>query len=144
MARFLEQARPGDYVALMAYLTEGPKVEELLQAIREQLRDHLHLATTLGYGPRFLHSTGQLHKGGPNTGLFLQLTADDAEDADVPGRPYTFGVLKRAQAQGDLEALRKHNRRVMRIHLGDDVAQGLADAREVIAASLADDYALSE
>jgi transaldolase/glucose-6-phosphate isomerase len=144
VARFLEQARPGDYVALMAYLTEGPKVEELLQAIREQLRDHLHLATTLGYGPRFLHSTGQLHKGGPNTGLFLQLTADDAEDADVPGRPYTFGVLKRAQAQGDLEALRKHNRRVMRIHLGDDVAQGLADAREVIAASLADDYALSE
>jgi hypothetical protein len=144
VARFLEQARPGDYVALMAYLTEKPEVEDVLQAIRECLRDHLHLATTLGYGPRFLHSTGQLHKGGPNTGLFLQLTADDAEDIDVPGRPYTFGVLKRAQAQGDLEALRKHGRRVMRIHLGSDVAQGLAAVREVIAASLADDYALAE
>jgi transaldolase/glucose-6-phosphate isomerase len=144
VARFLEQAHPGDYVALMAYLTEEPEVEEVLQAIRECLRDHLHLATTLGYGPRFLHSTGQLHKGGHNTGLFLQLTTDDAKDADIPGRPYSFGVLKRAQAQGDLEALRKHGRRVMRIHLGDDVAQGLADAREVIAAALADDYALSE
>jgi transaldolase/glucose-6-phosphate isomerase len=144
LARFLEQARPGDYVALMAYLTEGPQVEEALQAIREHLRDHLHLATTLGYGPRFLHSTGQLHKGGPNSGLFLQLTADDAEDVQVPGAPYTFGVLKRAQAQGDLEALRKHGRRVMRIHLGHDAPQGLAAVREVTAASPADDYALSE
>jgi hypothetical protein len=144
LARFLEQARPGDYVALMAYLPERPQVEEMLQAIREHLRNHLHLATTLGYGPRFLHSTGQMHKGGSNTGLFLQLTADDAEDADVPGQPYTFGVLKRAQAQGDLEALRKHERRVMRIHLGGDVARGLAAVREVVAASLVDNYALSE
>jgi transaldolase/glucose-6-phosphate isomerase len=144
LARFLEQARPGDYIALMAYLTEEPRVEEVLQAIRKDLRDHLHLATTLGYGPRFLHSTGQLHKGGPNSGLFLQLTADDAGDADIPGRPYTFGVLKHAQAQGDLEALRKHGRRVMRIHLGDDVAQGLAAVREAVAASLPDDYAPSE
>jgi transaldolase/glucose-6-phosphate isomerase len=144
VAHFLEQARPGDYVALMAYLTEEPHVDKMLQAIRTHLRDHLRLATTLGYGPRFLHSTGQLHKGGPNTGLFLQLTADDAEDADIPGRPYTFGVLKRAQAQGDLEALRKHGRRVMRIHLGSDVARGLAAVREVIAASLANGYALAE
>jgi transaldolase/glucose-6-phosphate isomerase len=144
LARFLEQARPGDYVALMAYLTESAQTAQALQAIRLDLRDNLHLATTLGYGPRFLHSTGQFHKGGPNTGLFLQLTADDAEDVQIPGAPYTFGVLKRAQALGDLEALRKHGRRVMRIHLGRDVAQGLAAVREVIAASLADSYALSE
>jgi transaldolase/glucose-6-phosphate isomerase len=132
LARFLEQARPGDYVALMAYLTEAPQVEKALQAIREHLRDHLHLATTLGYGPRFLHSTGQLHKGGPNTGLFLQLTADDAEDVDVPGQPYTFSVMKQAQAQGDLEALRKHKRRVMRIHLGSNALGGLKHLAEAL------------
>jgi hypothetical protein len=75
------------------------------------------LATTLGYGPRFLHSTGQFHKGGPNTGLFLQLTADDAEDASIPGAPGTFGVFKRAQALGDLEGSGKHGRRAIRVHL---------------------------
>jgi transaldolase/glucose-6-phosphate isomerase len=144
LARFLDQARPGDYVALMAYLTESTQTDRELQAIRLHLRNKLHLATTLGYGPRFLHSTGQFHKGGPNTGLFLQLTADDAEDVQVPGAPYTFGVLKRAQALGDLEALRKHGRRVMCIHLGRDVAQGLAAVREVITASPANIYALSE
>jgi hypothetical protein len=79
----------------------------------------------MGYGPRFLHSTGQFHKGGPNTGLFLQLTADDIEDIPIPGAPYTFGIFKRAQALGDLEALRKHGRRVGRIHLGPDVNKGL-------------------
>jgi hypothetical protein len=126
LAQFLDQSRPGDYVALMAYLTEEPETEQALQAIRLHLRDRLQLATTVGYGPRFLHSTGQFHKGGPNTGLFLQLTVDDAEDADVPDKPYTFGVLRRAQALGDLEALRKHGRRVMRIHLGADVGRGLA------------------
>lgn len=132
LAQFLDQGRPGDYVALMAYLTENARTEEALQAIRLQVRDKLHLATTLGYGPRFLHSTGQLHKGGPNTGLFLQLTADDAEDADVPGQPYTFGVMKRAQAQGDLEALRKHNRRVMRVHLGSNTLDGLKHFAEAL------------
>ena len=108
LQRFLAQARPGDYVALMAYLTEDSATEQALQAIRLRLRDSLRLATTLGYGPRFLHSTGQFHKGGPNTGLFLQLTADDAADLPVPGQPYTFGIFKRAEALGDLEALRKH------------------------------------
>jgi transaldolase/glucose-6-phosphate isomerase len=126
LARFLAQARPGGYVALMAYLPENPDTEQALQRIRLRLRDGLKLATTLGYGPRFLHSTGQFHKGGPNTGLFLQLTADDAHDAPVPGQPYTFGVFKQAQAQGDLEALRKHGRRVLRIHLGKDVLHGLS------------------
>jgi transaldolase/glucose-6-phosphate isomerase len=135
--RFLAQARPGNYVALMAYLTESPATEQALQAIRLRLRDSLHVATTLGYGPRFLHSTGQFHKGGPNTGLFLQLTADDAEDADIPGQPYTFSTFKRAQALGDLEALRKHGRRVVRIHLGADVGQGLATLGQALDVALA-------
>ena len=137
LRRFLVQARPGDYVALMAYLTEGPAVDEALQAIRKWLRDGLHLATTLGYGPRFLHSTGQFHKGGPNRGLFLQLTADDAEDAPIPGQSCTFGLFKRAQALGDLEALRKHGRRVVRVHLGADVSQGLVELKRAIEAALA-------
>jgi hypothetical protein len=124
--------RPGDYVALQAYLTEDPEVNSSLQDLRMLLRDRLRLATTLGYGPRFLHSTGQYHKGGPNNGLFLQLTAEDLEDAQVPGRPYTFGLLKKAQALGDLEALRKHNRRAVRIHLGEDVLRGLADLRQTV------------
>jgi glucose-6-phosphate isomerase len=138
LARFLDQKRPGDYVALMAYLTEEPETEQALQAIRLRLRDGLCLVTTLGYGPRFLHSTGQFHKGGPNTGLFLQLTADDTEDADVPGKPYTFGVLKRAQALGDLEALRKHGRRVVRIHLGANAAEGLEVLQKVLEGVLKD------
>jgi transaldolase/glucose-6-phosphate isomerase len=132
LAHFLAQAGPSDYVTLMAYLTETPAIDQALQSIRLKLRDRLKLATTLGYGPRFLHSTGQFHKGGPNTGLFLQLTADDTEDADVPGEPYSFGVLKRAQALGDLEALRKHGRRVVRIHLGADVTAGLRVLAEAL------------
>ncbi len=122
---FFDQVRPGDYIALQAYLTETPETTQALQGLRKELRDGLGLATTLGYGPRFLHSTGQYHKGGPDTGLFLQLTADDAEDAPIPGVPYTFGDFKQAQALGDLEALQKHGRRVMRVHLGADVRQGL-------------------
>jgi transaldolase/glucose-6-phosphate isomerase len=136
LRRFLAQVQPGDYVALQAYLTESPGTEEMLQVIRHYLRNRLHVATTLGYGPRFLHSTGQFHKGGPNTGLFLQLTADDAEDTAVPEQPYTFGVFKRAQALGDLEALRKHERRVMRIHMGADVSQGLIALKEAVETAL--------
>ena len=133
---FLAQARPGDYVAIMAYLTEDSAIEKALQAIRLRLRDRLRLATTLGYGPRFLHSTGQFHKGGPNTGLFLQLTSDDAGDLPVPGQPYTFGIFKRAEALGDLEALHKHQRRAIRIHLGADVGKGLAALEQAIKAAL--------
>jgi len=138
LQRFLAQARADNYVALMAYLTETPATEQALHAIRLRLRDSLRLATTLGYGPRFLHSTGQFHKGGPNTGLFLQLTADDAVDLPVPGQPYTFGIFKRAEALGDLEALRKHHRRVIRIHLGADVARGLAALTRAIDTALLD------
>jgi hypothetical protein len=138
LRQFLAQAQPGDYVAMQAYLTESPGTEEMLQVIRLYLRNKLHVATTLGYGPRFLHSTGQFHKGGPNTGLFLQLTADDAKDTPVPEQPYTFGVFKRAQALGDLEALRKHERRVVRIHMEADLSQGLVALEEAVEAAFAD------
>jgi hypothetical protein len=136
LQQVLVQARPGDYVALMAYLTEEPSTEEALQTIRTKLRDNLQIGTTLGYGPRFLHSTGQYHKGGPNTGLFLQLTSEDIQDARIPEQPYSFGLFKRAQALGDLEALRKHGRRVIRIHLGEDVAEGLAALTVAIESAL--------
>ncbi|HBY94232.1 MAG TPA: transaldolase [Chloroflexi bacterium] len=136
VAQFLAQARPGDYVALLAYLTENAATEHALEAMRLHLRDRLHLATTLGYGPRYLHSTGQFHKGGPNTGLFLLLTADDAEEAPIPGQPYTFGVLKHAQALGDLEALRKHGRRAVRVDLGSEVGTGLAALQRILATAL--------
>src|SRR5207245_9008637 len=108
LAGLLRQARPGDYVALMAYIDRSDQHEAQLQAIRTRLRDSLRLATTLGYGPRFLHSTGQLHKGGPNSGLFIQITADDSEDLAVPGESYTFTILKQAQALGDLQAVGRH------------------------------------
>jgi hypothetical protein len=137
LARFLVQTRRGDYFALMAYLPEESATEQALQSIRVSLRDRLRVATTLGYGPRFLHSTGQFHKGGSNTGLFLQLTADHVDDVAVPGRPYTFGVFNQAQALGDLQALRKHGRRVMRVHLGADVRQGLAALEQALQSALA-------
>jgi len=133
---FFSQARPGDYISLQAYVPETPAMTESLQAIRQRLRDTRGLATTLGYGPRFLHSTGQFHKGGPNTGLFLQLTADDFEDAPIPGTPYTFGIFRQAQAQGDLEALRKHRRRVLRIHLGSNALGGLEALSQVLKEAL--------
>jgi transaldolase/glucose-6-phosphate isomerase len=129
---FLGKGKPGRYIALQAYLPEKPEVHQRLQSIRILLRDGLHLATTLGYGPRFLHSTGQFHKGGPNTGLFLQLTADDTEDVPVPGAHYTFGLFKKAQVLGDLKSLKEHGRRVMRVHLGKDLLQGLDALTEIL------------
>jgi transaldolase/glucose-6-phosphate isomerase len=129
---FFAKAKPGNYIALQAYLPEKPEIHQRLQTIRIRLRDVLHLATTLGYGPRFLHSTGQFHKGGPNTGLFLQITADDTEDIPVPGTPYTFGIFKRAQALGDFKALQEHSRCVMRVHLGKDLLKGLDALSQIL------------
>ncbi len=126
LCQFLTQARPEDYVSLMAYIEENAASQQILQDVRQLLHERLHLTTTLGYGPRFLHSTGQFHKGGPNTGLFLQLTAEPVNDVPVPEAGYTFGAFIQAQAQGDLEALRRHDRRAARIDLGPDVAAGLA------------------
>jgi hypothetical protein len=126
VGRFVDAARPGDYVALMAYVTPTHADEDVLQSLRSAIRDRTRLATTFGFGPRFLHSTGQLHKGGPNTGVFLQVTVEDTTDVPIPGAPYGFSTLKRAQAQGDLESLRTHQRRVLRLHLGAaDLAGGL-------------------
>lgn len=114
------------HLTLLAYLTEQPDIDQQLHMIRGLVRDRLHIATTVGYGPRCLHSTGQFHKGGPNTGLFLLITDDEAVDAPIPDRPYTFDVFKRAQALGDLESLRRHGRRVLRIHTRKDGAGRLA------------------
>jgi transaldolase/glucose-6-phosphate isomerase len=114
---FTGQAAEGDYVALNAYLPRNGETTKALQALREKILSDTGRATTLGFGPRFLHSTGQLHKGGPNTGVFLQITRADSSDLDVPGKDYSFGVLARAQAQGDLEALLARDRRAIRIHL---------------------------
>ena len=134
LAAFFAQSSSGDYVALQAYVAPGAAVWDDLQAVRLQLRDRLRLATTSGYGPRYLHSTGQLHKGGPNKGLFLQLLGHDPGDVEIPGQPYSFGVLKRAQARGDLTALRAHGCRALRVCLGDDVTSGLAKLAALVAA----------
>ncbi len=133
---FVAQARPGDYVALQAYVAPGPAVRDQLQALRLRLRDGLCLATTLGFGPRYLHSTGQYHKGGPNRGLFLQLVGHDPVDVAIPGQPYSFSVLKRAQARGDLAALRAHDCRALRVCLGDDVPASLTRLAGLVAEAL--------
>jgi hypothetical protein len=112
-----QAARPGDYLAILAYLPPTPETAARLQTVRAAWARDLGCATTLGFGPRYLHSTGQLHKGGPNTGLFLVVTADDAEDADIPEMGMTFGRLKRAQARGDIRALVARGRRVAHVHL---------------------------
>jgi hypothetical protein len=110
-------ARPGDYLAILAYLPPTPDVTARLQAVRAAWGRALGCVTTLGFGPRYLHSTGQLHKGGPNTGLFLVVTSDDAEDAEIPESGITFGRLKRAQARGDIRALLARGRRVAHVQL---------------------------
>ncbi|WP_165370563.1 bifunctional transaldolase/phosoglucose isomerase [Hymenobacter persicinus] len=130
---FFAQARPGDFLNIQAYLTESEALNESLLQLRTQVQEQLHLATTSGYGPRFLHSTGQYHKGGPDKGLFVQFTQDHAAGVDLalPGRSYSFGTFKNAQAAGDLQALHDYSRRTLRIHLGPDAEQGL---RTVLAA----------
>lgn len=121
----LRQLSAPDYFALLAYLEMNHANEQQLQEIRHTVRDARRVATCLGFGPRFLHSTGQAYKGGPNTGVFLQITADDAVDLPVPGQKYTFGIVKAAQARGDLQVLVERKRRALRVHLPADVANGL-------------------
>jgi hypothetical protein len=137
LSEHLDTARPGDYVALMAYVTPDETNHDALQRLRVAIRDSRKLATTLGFGPRFLHSTGQLHKGGPNTGVYIQITADDATDVTIPGAPYTFSVLKRAQAAGDLQSLRTHGRRVIRVHIAGNLDAGLASLTDAVGATTA-------
>lgn len=118
--------RAGDYFGLLAYIQRNAAHEAALQSTRRRIRDSKKVATVLGFGPRFLHSTGQAYKGGPNTGVFLQITCNDAKDVPVPGQKYTFGVVKAAQASGDLQVLRERGRRTLHVHLGSDVGAGLA------------------
>ncbi|HVP67071.1 MAG TPA: bifunctional transaldolase/phosoglucose isomerase [Anaeromyxobacteraceae bacterium] len=126
----------GDYFALNAFLESSASVDAVLREIREAVRESARVATSLGYGPRYLHSTGQLHKGGPNTGVFLVLTADDAERVAIPGRRYDFGMLARSQARGDAEVLGERGRRVLRVHLGADVRAGLGALRRAVLKAL--------
>jgi transaldolase / glucose-6-phosphate isomerase len=132
----LATVKQGDYIALLNYIEETPAIEARLQEIRTLLRDTTKCATTTGYGPRFLHSTGQMHKGGPDTGVFFQITAKDAHDFPVPEEPYSFSILKQAQALGDFRSLVAHGRRALRVDLGADVLVGLQRLHELIAAAL--------
>jgi len=122
----------GDYFALLGYVEMNAEHESLLQNLRMMVRDRKRVATVVGFGPRFLHSTGQAYKGGPNSGVFLQITCDDAQDLQVPGQKYTFGVVKAAQARGDFQVLADRKRRALRVHLGSDVEAGLARLTELV------------
>jgi len=132
---FLTSVKPNDYIALLNYTEETAAIDEELQKIRTTLRNTTRCATTVGYGPRFLHSTGQLHKGGPDTGVFFQITANDAVDFAVPGEPYTFSILKQAQALGDFRSLAKRGRRAIRVDVGNDTLRGLARLHQLIVES---------
>jgi transaldolase/glucose-6-phosphate isomerase len=122
----------GDYFAVLAYVEMNAEHESLLQTLRMTVRDRKRVATCLGFGPRFLHSTGQAYKGGPNSGVFLQITCDDAKDLPVPGQKYTFGVVKAAQARGDFQVLADRKRRALRMHLGSNVKAGLTKLTELV------------
>ncbi len=127
----------GDYSALLAYIERNERHRAILGDIRRAIRDRKRVATCVGFGPRFLHSTGQAYKGGPNSGVFLQITCDDAADLAVPGQKYTFGVVKAAQARGDFDVLAERGRRALRVHLAANVGEGLAVLKDVVERSLA-------
>src|ERR1017187_6042649 len=128
----LSRLGAGDYFALLAYVEMNAEHESLLQTLRMAVRDRKRVATCLGFGPRFLHSTGQAYKGGPNSGVFLQITCDDANDLPVPGQRYTFGIVKAAQARGDFQVLADRKRRALRVHLGSDVNAALTKLTELV------------
>src|SRR5207244_1297426 len=129
----LGSVKPGDYIALTEYFVESPERDQRIASIRETIGRELHVATTTGYGPRFLHSTGQLHKGGADNGVFMQLTGGrPAEDIAIPGEKYSFNVLARAQAIGDYQSLVSRNRRLLSINLGGDVDAGLETLAETV------------
>jgi transaldolase/glucose-6-phosphate isomerase len=128
----LNRLKVGDYFALLAYVEMNEAHEKTLQSIRTSVRDKKRVATCLGFGPRFLHSTGQAYKGGPNSGVFLQVTCDDKADIPVPGQKFTFGIVKAAQARGDFQVLADRKRRALRVHL-HDVESGLAALEAAIA-----------
>jgi glucose-6-phosphate isomerase len=138
VSALLEQVKPGDYIDIPAFVCNTQKRDDVITNARVQMRDAFKVTTTAGFGPRFLHSTGQLHKGGPNTGVFIQLVnTESGEPLAIPGQPFDFGTLIRAQALGDLQSLKAHGRRVMSIDLGPDVDAGLATFNKTIAAACA-------
>lgn len=132
----LSRLAEGDYFALLGYVEMKAEHERILEGIRRMVRASKKVATCVGFGPRFLHSTGQAYKGGPNSGVFLQITCDDAADLDVPGRKYTFGVVKAAQASGDFQVLTERGRRALRVHLSGDTTTALSRLGEVIREAL--------
>lgn len=134
LEELLEAVTDGDYFAVTAYLQPTPHAEQALSEIRALVRNARHAATTLGYGPRFLHSTGQFHKGGPARGVFLQVTAASTHDITIPQEPFTFGQLKRAQGIGDFQSLVSHGRPVARVHLGTDIDAGLSQLVDAVRA----------
>ncbi len=136
LATLLSMVTPGDYVALTEYFAQTPKRDELLAEIRAEISQNLRVATTTGYGPRFLHSTGQLHKGGSDAGVFIQLTSDDAQDVPIPGEKFGFSVLKQSQALGDFQSLASRGRRAIRIDLGRDIDGGLQWLLETVKQSV--------
>ena len=136
LSAHLARVHAGEYVALNAYVERTPAVHAAFQRIRTHVRDAKQVATTVGYGPRFLHSTGQLHKGGPNTGVVIQITAGEREELMIPGEPYSFGTLAAAQALGDMKSLTTRHRRVIRIHLGLDVENGVKRIRQAVEKAL--------
>ena len=123
-------------MALLAYVERNPAHREALGRMRTAIRDGRRVATCAEFGPRFLHSTGQAYKGGPGSGVFLQITADPAHDLAVPGQPYSFGVVEAAQARGDLDVLAERGRRALRVHLGPDVEAGLARLARAVEAGV--------
>jgi transaldolase / glucose-6-phosphate isomerase len=133
----LSRLGAGDYFAVLGYLPMNSANEKVLQEIRHAVRDNKKVATVLGFGPRFLHSTGQAYKGGPNSGVFLQITCDDAKDLPVPGQKYTFGIVKAAQARGDFAVLAERGRRALRVHLGKNVKGELAKLTKAVQQALA-------
>jgi transaldolase/glucose-6-phosphate isomerase len=131
VAELLDRLHEGDYFALLGFVEMNEAHRNALEAIRGLVRDRCKVATSVGFGPRYLHSTGQAHKGGPNSGVFLMITCEDAQDLHVPGQRYSFGTIKRLQARGDLEVLAARGRRVLRVHL-KDVAAGLRDLHAAV------------
>jgi transaldolase/glucose-6-phosphate isomerase len=132
----LNRIHAGDYFAVLGYIQMNAEHEQSLETLRHALRDTKHVATCLGFGPRFLHSTGQAYKGGPNSGVFLQITCDDAVELPVPGQKYTFGIVKAAQARGDFQVLAERGRRALRVHLGKDLKSGLATLQAAVRKAL--------
>src|SRR5262249_24102891 len=132
----LNRVHDGDYFGVLGYITMNDAHEKALQKGRHAIRDKKKVATVLGFGPRFLHSTGQAYKGGPNSGVFLQITCDDAVDLPVPGQKYTFGVVKAAQARGDFAVLAERGRRALRVHLSKSVGKDLAKLESALQQAL--------